>query len=226
VTALKRPQVRGAWGEMQLRNCVTAANMTEHVDFVSQVTVSGSDGGRLRPDLVVHLPADRDLVVDAKVPMDAYLRALDTTDETEQREVLRQHGRQTRHHIDGLASKRRGQGRAHRNPDDAHRAPSRHLLRVAPGDDRGVGEGDRRGGARAAQTDHSVSRALREARPPTELRGERLQPGHRLVGRSRAASAATSRGGRRWIGEARSSPCRRACGREVGSAFAPRSCRV
>jgi DNA recombination protein RmuC len=105
VSALKRPQVRGAWGEMQLRNCVAAANMTEHVDFVSQVSVSGSDGGRLRPDLVVHLPAERDVVVDAKVPMDAYLRALETPDEAEQRELLRQHGRQTRRHIDALASK-------------------------------------------------------------------------------------------------------------------------
>ena len=105
VSALKRPQVRGAWGEMQLRNCVTAANMTEHVDFVSQASVSGADGNRLRPDLVVHLPAERDVVVDAKVPMDAYLRALDTTDEAEQQELLRRHGRQTRQHIDALASK-------------------------------------------------------------------------------------------------------------------------
>src|SRR5262245_58594930 len=105
VSALQRPQVRGAWGEMQLRNCVAAANMTEHVDFVSQATVSGSDGSRLRPDLIVHLPADRDVVVDAKVPMDAYLRALETTDEGEQRQLLRQHGRQTRQHIDALASK-------------------------------------------------------------------------------------------------------------------------
>jgi DNA recombination protein RmuC len=104
VSALKRPQVRGAWGEMQLRNCVAAANMTEHVDFASQVSVSGSEG-RLRPDLVVHLPADRDIVVDAKVPMDAYLRALETTDEGEQQQLLRQHGRQTRQHIDALASK-------------------------------------------------------------------------------------------------------------------------
>src|SRR2546423_15611282 len=105
VSALKRPQVRGAWGEMQLRNCVAAANMTEHVDFVSQVSVSGSDGGRLRPDLVVHLPADRELVVDAKMPMQAYLRALETADEAAQQELLRQHGRQTRQHIDALASK-------------------------------------------------------------------------------------------------------------------------
>src|SRR4051794_4165489 len=105
VSALKRPQVRGAWGEMQLRNCVAAANMTEHVDFVSQVSVSGSDGSRLRPDLLVHLPAERDVVVDAKVPMDAYLRALDATDEAEQQELLQQHGRQARQHIDALASK-------------------------------------------------------------------------------------------------------------------------
>ncbi len=105
VSALKRPQVRGAWGEMQLRNCVAAANMTEHVDFVSQVSVSGSDGSRLRPDLLVHLPAERDVVVDAKVPMDAYLRALEAPAEAEQQELLRQHGRQTRRHIDALASK-------------------------------------------------------------------------------------------------------------------------
>ena len=104
-SALKRPQVRGAWGEMQLRNCVAAANMTEHVDFVTQVSVSDSDGSRLRPDLVVHLPAERDVVVDAKVPMDAYLRALEAPDEAEQQELLQQHGRQTRQHIDALASK-------------------------------------------------------------------------------------------------------------------------
>src|SRR3954447_10845290 len=105
VTALKRPQVRGAWGEVQLRNCVEAANMTEHVDFASQASVNDTDGCRLRPDLVVHLPADREVVVDAKVPMDAYLRALETTDEAEQQELLRRHGRQTRQHIDSLASK-------------------------------------------------------------------------------------------------------------------------
>jgi DNA recombination protein RmuC len=105
VSALKRPQVRGAWGEMQLRNCVAAANMTEHVDFVSQASLTAADGSRLRPDLVVHLPAEREVVVDAKVPMEAYLRALETADEAEQHALLRQHGRQTRQHIDALASK-------------------------------------------------------------------------------------------------------------------------
>src|SRR3954469_17709178 len=105
VSALKRPHVRGAWGEMQLRNCVTAANMTEHVDFVTQASVTGPDGHRLRPDLVVHLPAEREVVVDAKVPMEAYLRALETTDEAEQQQLLRRHAGQTRRHIDALASK-------------------------------------------------------------------------------------------------------------------------
>jgi len=105
VTALRRPQVRGAWGELQLRNCVAAANMTEHVDFISQVSVSDADGSRLRPDLVVHLPAAKRVVVDAKVPMDAYLRALDAADEAEQSALLQQHGRQTRQHIDALAAK-------------------------------------------------------------------------------------------------------------------------
>jgi DNA recombination protein RmuC len=106
VSALRRPQVRGAWGEMQLRNCVEAANMTEHVDFVAQAGVTDADGSRLRPDLVVHLPGDRQVVVDAKVPMEAYLRALDAADEAGQHELLRRHGRQTRQHIDALASKR------------------------------------------------------------------------------------------------------------------------
>jgi DNA recombination protein RmuC len=105
VSALKRPQVRGAWGEMQLRNCVAAANMTEHVDFATQPTLSDPDGTRLRPDLVVHLPAGREIVVDAKVPMDAYLQALEAADEGEQRELLRRHGRQARRHVDALAAK-------------------------------------------------------------------------------------------------------------------------
>jgi DNA recombination protein RmuC len=105
VSALKRPQVRGAWGELQLRNCVQAANMTEHVDFVSQKTVPDGEGGRLRPDLVVRLPAGKRVVVDAKVPMDAYLRALEEADEAAQAELLERHGRQVRAHVDSLASK-------------------------------------------------------------------------------------------------------------------------
>ena len=72
---------------MQLRNCVAAANMTEHVDFVSQASVTAPTEPAA-PDLVVHLPAERDVVVDAKVPMDAYLRALEASDEAEQHELF------------------------------------------------------------------------------------------------------------------------------------------
>ena len=76
VSALKRPQVRGTWGEMQLKNVVKAANMTERVDFHSQPTFEGDSGqGRLRPDMSIHLPTGRDVIVDSKVPLDAYLAA-------------------------------------------------------------------------------------------------------------------------------------------------------
>lgn len=104
VTALRRPQVRGAWGEMQLRNCAKAANMTANVDFHEQLTVGGEDG-RLRPDMVVHLPSEADVVVDAKVPLDAYLAALDASDDAGRDEQLDRHARQLRSHIDRLAGK-------------------------------------------------------------------------------------------------------------------------
>jgi DNA recombination protein RmuC len=106
VNALRRPQVRGSWGEMQLRNCVEAANMTPHVDFHDQKTYDDGDGGRLRPDMTVHLPAGRSVVVDSKVPLDAYLAALDAGDDAELRErELDRHARQLRSHLDTLASK-------------------------------------------------------------------------------------------------------------------------
>jgi DNA recombination protein RmuC len=105
VSALKRPNVRGSWGEMQLRNCIQAANMTEHVDFLTQPTVEG-DEGRLRPDVLVRLPADKTVIVDAKVPMDAYLAALELADSEAQGPELDRHARQVRNHMDTLASKR------------------------------------------------------------------------------------------------------------------------
>jgi DNA recombination protein RmuC len=106
VNALKRPQVRGAWGEMQLRNVVQAANMTPHVDFHDQVTYTDSDGARLRPDMTVHLPAGRNVVVDSKVPLDAYLAALELPDGDPSRDAeLDRHARQLRTHLDTLASK-------------------------------------------------------------------------------------------------------------------------
>lgn len=105
VSALKRPQVRGAWGEMQLRNVVKSARMTEHVDFHDQVTVDGGDDGRFRPDMTVHLPTDRDIVVDAKVPLDAYLAATEARTDEEHEAQLDRHAQQVRAHLDTLGTK-------------------------------------------------------------------------------------------------------------------------
>jgi DNA recombination protein RmuC len=105
VSALKRPQVRGAWGEMQLRNIVKAAGMTEHVDFHDQATLDGGDDGRFRPDLTVHLPTDRDIVVDSKVPLEAYLAAMEAADDGEREAQLDRHARQVRAHLDALGTK-------------------------------------------------------------------------------------------------------------------------
>jgi DNA recombination protein RmuC len=104
VSALKAPSVRGRWGEMQLRRVVELAGMQEHCDFDEQVTVEGEDG-RLRPDLVVHLPGGRSIVVDAKAPLGAYLEARELDDEGARAAKLRQHAAQVRGHIAKLAAK-------------------------------------------------------------------------------------------------------------------------
>jgi DNA recombination protein RmuC len=106
-TALKRPNVRGNWGEMQLKNVVRAAGMTEHVDFHSQPTLGAGPDGRLRPDMTVHLPSERDIVVDSKVPLDAYLDAAKAHDDLKvQGQHLDRHAKQVRSHIDKLGAKR------------------------------------------------------------------------------------------------------------------------
>jgi DNA recombination protein RmuC len=104
VTALRAPQTRGRWGEMQLRRVVEMAGMVAHCDFDEQVTTTNEDG-RLRPDLVVHLPGGAHVVVDAKVPLDAFLRAAEAEDEETRQSQLVAHARQLRTHIDQLAKR-------------------------------------------------------------------------------------------------------------------------
>jgi len=104
VSALKRPTTRGSWGEIQLRNVIEMAGMVAHCDFVTQGTIS-TDEGALRPDVLVRLPGGKVIVVDAKVPLDAYLAHLEAGSD-EQRELhIARHARQTREHITKLASK-------------------------------------------------------------------------------------------------------------------------
>jgi DNA recombination protein RmuC len=104
VTALRSPATRGRWGEMQLRRVVEMAGMLEHCDFEEQVQTDG-DEGRLRPDMVVHLPGAKRVVVDAKVPLQAFLDATDATDEASRKTHLVSHARQLRAHVDALSKK-------------------------------------------------------------------------------------------------------------------------
>lgn len=105
VKALRQPKTRGEWGEVQLKRCVEIAGMTEHVDFTVQTTLH-SDEGMLRPDAIVTLPAERKVVIDSKVPLDAYLEVLEAEDESTRKGELMRHARQVRDHITKLASKR------------------------------------------------------------------------------------------------------------------------
>jgi len=104
VTALRSPQTRGRWGELQLRRVVEMAGMLERCDFSEQVTSDG-DAGRMRPDLVVHLPGGKNVAVDAKVPLQAFLDANEAEDEGTRRAHLASHGRQVKAHVDALARK-------------------------------------------------------------------------------------------------------------------------
>lgn len=105
VKALRQPKTRGEWGEVQLKRCVEIAGMTEHVDFEVQHTLRGDDA-LLRPDAVVMLPGERRVVVDSKVPLDAYLEVLEAEDEASRKGELLRHARQVRDHITKLSSKR------------------------------------------------------------------------------------------------------------------------
>lgn len=104
VTALRNPHVRGRWGELTLRRVVELAGMSDHCDFAEQVTAN-AEGGRLRPDLVVRLPAGREIVVDAKVSLDAYLDSVASESEEDRKIALERHASQVRGHMNELADK-------------------------------------------------------------------------------------------------------------------------
>jgi DNA recombination protein RmuC len=102
--ALRQPQTRGQWGELQLRRCIEIAGMTEHVDFEMQETLR-TEEGRLRPDARFLLPEGRSFVADSKVPLDAFLDAQECEVESERRVHLERHARQAREHVRSLSSK-------------------------------------------------------------------------------------------------------------------------
>jgi DNA recombination protein RmuC len=102
VSALRRPEARGRWGELQLRRVVELAGMTPHCDFDEQVV---ADGGSLRPDMVIRLTGGKNVVVDSKVSLAAYLEAVETVDDTVRAARLDAHARHVREHVDRLAAK-------------------------------------------------------------------------------------------------------------------------
>ena len=104
VNALRRPEVRGQWGELTLRRVVELAGMVEHCDFSEQAQTEGDDGP-LRPDMIIHLPENRTLVVDVKTPLDAYLEATAAKDAKSRQTALKRHARHVRERVRELSSK-------------------------------------------------------------------------------------------------------------------------
>ncbi len=103
-TALRQPNIRGSWGELSLRRAVELAGMSSHCDFVEQQTLSG-EAGRLRPDLIVKMPGGRNIAIDAKVPLEAFLRAARATNPRERQQAMEEHVRAVRAHLRQLGSK-------------------------------------------------------------------------------------------------------------------------
>ena len=105
VNALRRPEVRGRWGEITLRRLVELAGMVEHCDFQEQVHSVDDDDNVIRPDMIVRMPDHRELVVDVKTPLDAYLEAVAAKDDVQRKLSLERHARNVREHIRKLAGK-------------------------------------------------------------------------------------------------------------------------
>ena len=106
VRALRSPNVRGRWGEVQLRRVVEVAGMIDYCDFIEKESATTDEGGRLTPDLIIRLPNARTIVVDSKVPIEAYLQSIDAPDETGRETKLRDHARQVRDHVKALGRKK------------------------------------------------------------------------------------------------------------------------
>lgn len=106
VKALHRSEVRGRWGEMQLRRVAELAGMIPNCDFYEQQVTDGADGSQLRPDMVIHLPSDRTIVVDAKAPIDAFLNAIESQDDAQKQTLLSRHAEQIESRVRELAGKR------------------------------------------------------------------------------------------------------------------------
>ena len=105
VTALRKPQVRGRWGEITLRRLAELSGMVGRCDFFEQQTVSSQDEGAIRPDMVVHLPGNREIIVDSKVALDAYLDSIEANSEELKQQHLIRHASQVRRHMEQLGSK-------------------------------------------------------------------------------------------------------------------------
>jgi DNA recombination protein RmuC len=103
--ALRQPHTRGRWGELQLRRVVELAGMTAHCDFFEQTSLATDDGGLLRPDLIVRLPGERQVIVDAKAPLHAFLDAYEAHDERTRTTALAAHARLLREHVRRLSAK-------------------------------------------------------------------------------------------------------------------------
>ena len=106
VRALRSPNVRGRWGEVQLRRVVELAGMMDYCDFIEKQSTTSDDGARLTPDLIIRLPGGTSIVVDSKVPIEAYLQSVDAPDEASREAKLKEHARQVREHIKALGRKR------------------------------------------------------------------------------------------------------------------------